>query len=106
MCLFPLKRFKISFLNKVTLSLYPRKALAEDAGISPEGNGFTGITFAQNVGSSAQVTALIQRAVEAWSNLDNRYSVAVSQVVLQTQMGICKRLPAIQKHPQNDLASY
>jgi uncharacterized glyoxalase superfamily protein PhnB len=45
------------------LALYSKVALAEDAGISPEGQGFSGITFAQNVASSEEVTELLQRAV-------------------------------------------
>ena len=45
------------------LALYSKVALAEDAGISPEGQGFLGITFAQNVASSEEVTELLQRAV-------------------------------------------
>jgi hypothetical protein len=49
--------------------LYSKVALAEDAGIHPDGQGFSGITFAQNVGSSAEVTELLQRAVSAGGTL-------------------------------------
>jgi catechol 2,3-dioxygenase-like lactoylglutathione lyase family enzyme len=52
-------------LDGPRLALYSKVALAEDAGISPEGQGFSGITFAQNVGSSVEVAELLQRAVNA-----------------------------------------
>jgi len=45
--------------------LYSKVALAEDVGISSEGQGFSGITFAQNVGSSVEVTEFLQRDVNA-----------------------------------------
>jgi len=52
-------------LDGSRLALYSKVALAEDVGISSEGQGFSGITFAQNVGSSVEVTELLQRAVNA-----------------------------------------
>ena len=56
-------------LDGPRLALYSKVALAEDAGISPDGMGFSGITLAQNVGSSAEVTDLLQRAVNAGGTL-------------------------------------
>ena len=56
-------------LDGPRLALYSKVALAEDAGIPPDGHGFSGITFAQNVGSSIEVTELIQRAVNAGGTL-------------------------------------
>lgn len=56
-------------LDGSRLALYSKVALAEDAGISPEGQGFSGITFAQNVGSSVEVAELLQRAVSAGGTL-------------------------------------
>jgi len=56
-------------LDGLRLALYSKVALAEDAGIPPDGQGFSGITFAQNVGSSIEVTELIQRAVNAGGTL-------------------------------------
>ncbi len=51
------------------LALYPRDLLAEDAGVPPAGTGFTGITLAQNLDSSSEVTAALARAVEAGGTL-------------------------------------
>ena len=41
------------------LSIYPREKLAEDALISPAGNGFSGITLAYNAQSEAEVDEII-----------------------------------------------
>lgn len=43
----------------VVLSIYPREKLAEDARVSPEGNGFSGITLAYNAQSEAEVDEII-----------------------------------------------
>ena len=43
----------------VVLSIYPRELLAEDALISPEGNGFAGFTLAYNAQSEAEVDEII-----------------------------------------------
>ena len=43
----------------VVLSIYPRELLAEDALISPEGNGFGGFTLAYNAQSEAEVDEII-----------------------------------------------
>ena len=43
----------------VALSIYPRELLAEDALISPEGNGFAGFTLAYNAQSEAEVDEII-----------------------------------------------
>ena len=56
-------------LDGPQLALFPRAALAEDAGVSPEGEGFSGIALAQNVSSSKAVTELLQRAVKAGGTL-------------------------------------
>lgn len=49
----------------MVLALYPRQLLAEDAKVSSEGMGFRGITMAHNVGSKAEVDALLQEAAAA-----------------------------------------
>lgn len=56
-------------LDGLQLALFSKVELAEDVGVSPEGSGFPGITLAQNVGSSEEVTELLQRAVRAGGNL-------------------------------------
>jgi hypothetical protein len=43
----------------VVLAIYPREKLAEDALISPEGSGFSGITLAYNTRSEAEVDGII-----------------------------------------------
>ena len=43
----------------VVLGLYPREKLAEDAMVSPEGNGFSGVTLAYNAQGEAEVDAII-----------------------------------------------
>ncbi len=50
------------------LALYPRKLLAEDAGVDDPG-GFGGITIAHNVETPAQVDALLAAAVAAGGRL-------------------------------------
>jgi hypothetical protein len=50
-------------------ALYPREKLAEDIGISPEGNGFQGITLAHNVESPEAVDLMLERAVTAGAEL-------------------------------------
>ncbi|MEO1033740.1 MAG: VOC family protein [Bacteroidota bacterium] len=52
----------ISFfaLNGIYLSLYPRKALAEDATIDSKGHGFKGFTIAYNARSENEVDQLIE----------------------------------------------
>lgn len=43
----------------VVLGLYPREKLAEDAKVSPEGIGFSGVTLAYNARSEAEVDKII-----------------------------------------------
>ena len=43
----------------VVLGIYPREKLAEDALVSPEGNGFSGITLAYNAQSESGVDQII-----------------------------------------------
>src|ERR1043165_2232064 len=43
----------------IVLSIYPREKLAEDALISPTGQGFSGITLAYNTQSEAEVDEII-----------------------------------------------
>ena len=43
----------------IVISIFPREKLAEDALISPEGSGFSGITLAYNAQSEAEVDEII-----------------------------------------------
>ena len=56
-------------LNGTWLGLYGREALAQDAGVSPQGSGFAGITIAHNVASEAAVDELMEQAVSAGAKL-------------------------------------
>ncbi|WP_258176261.1 VOC family protein [Halomonas ventosae] len=51
-------------LNGLILSLYPRAALARDAGVLDAG-GFAGITLAHNVRSEPEVDAVLSEAARA-----------------------------------------
>jgi catechol 2,3-dioxygenase-like lactoylglutathione lyase family enzyme len=44
----------------VALAIYPREKLAEDALVSPEGSGFSGITLAYNARSESEVDEIIR----------------------------------------------
>lgn len=44
----------------VVFAIYPREKLAEDALVSPEGSGFSGITLAYNTQSEAEVDEFIR----------------------------------------------
>lgn len=52
-------------LNGTWLGLYSRDALAEDATVAPEGNGFEGFTLSHNVASEAEVDAVMKQAIAA-----------------------------------------
>jgi catechol 2,3-dioxygenase-like lactoylglutathione lyase family enzyme len=51
-------------MRGVVLALFSREALAEDAGVSPEGSGFRATSLAFNVSSEAEVAAALNE-VEA-----------------------------------------
>ena len=58
------------FKNRGTwLSLYPRDALADDAGVPTEGSGFSGVTLAHNVRTRGEVDRLLDVAVDAGATL-------------------------------------
>ena len=48
-----------------SLALYPREAAAQDAGVSPEGSGFRGVSFHHIVDSNEAVDGVIADAVKA-----------------------------------------
>lgn len=52
-------------LEGAWLSLYPRRLLADDAGVPDDGGGFSGITLAHNVASKEAVAGVFERALAA-----------------------------------------
>lgn len=66
---FPLKDAtpEVAFfsLNGSWLGLYGREPLAVDAGVSPEGGGFSGVALAHNVATEAEVESVLALAVRA-----------------------------------------
>ena len=61
----------VAFFNggSVGFALFPRAALAEDAGVAAAGSGFPGFTLAHNVTSEAAVDRLLAEAVAAGGRL-------------------------------------
>lgn len=62
---------KVAFftLNGTWLGLYGREALAEDATVSSEGNGFNSFALAYNVASEAEVDEALAEALAAGATL-------------------------------------
>lgn len=56
-------------LNGSWLGLYSRTALAEDATVPPEGNGFEGFTLSHNVSSEEEVEQVMSQALAAGATL-------------------------------------
>jgi hypothetical protein len=56
-------------LNGTWLALYGRAALAADAQVPAQGEGFEGFTLAHNVPSEAEVDAVVAQAVAAGATL-------------------------------------
>ncbi|MDO6516803.1 VOC family protein [Zobellia uliginosa] len=52
-------------LKGTWLGLTEREHLAKDAGISPEGSGFSGMTLAHNVSSEEEVISVLNEAIHA-----------------------------------------
>ncbi|OIB56321.1 VOC family protein [Natrialba sp. SSL1] len=52
-------------LEGTWLAIYPRDRLAEDATVSDDGNGFSGVTLAHNVSSKTDVDTILERAEDA-----------------------------------------
>lgn len=55
--------------GSVAFALFQRAALAEDANVAPQGNGFPGFTLAHNVESEEAVVNTIAEAVAAGATL-------------------------------------
>jgi catechol 2,3-dioxygenase-like lactoylglutathione lyase family enzyme len=56
-------------LNGTWLGLYGREALAEDAMVSPQGEGFESFALAHNVNSDKEVDEVVVQAVGAGATL-------------------------------------
>jgi catechol 2,3-dioxygenase-like lactoylglutathione lyase family enzyme len=56
-------------LSGLVLALYPRRALAEDATVPAEGEGFRGVTLAHNVREKVQVAEVLRRAEKAGAKI-------------------------------------
>ena len=52
-------------LGGMRLALYPRAALAEDANVTAEGSGFSGVTLAHTVRSKTEVAPILAQAEAA-----------------------------------------
>ncbi|MFO7808175.1 VOC family protein [Guyparkeria sp.] len=52
-------------LNGLILALYPREALANDAGVAAEGSGFAGLALAHNVRRRDEVDVVLAEAKRA-----------------------------------------
>lgn len=55
--------------DRLTLALFLREALAEDAGVSSDGQGFRGVALAHNVATEAEVDEVIAHAVACGATL-------------------------------------
>jgi catechol 2,3-dioxygenase-like lactoylglutathione lyase family enzyme len=53
----------------IALALFPRHDLAKDANVSPDGDGFRGMTLAYNTRSHAEVDAVLEDAQAAGARL-------------------------------------
>lgn len=56
-------------LNGTWLGLSERDALAKDAGVSPEGNGYSGFNLVHNVKTEEDVVVLLDQAIAAGATL-------------------------------------
>jgi len=48
-------------LGGIVLALHPRKALAEDVGVDPQGSGFSGLTLSYNAHSENEVNEVMSK---------------------------------------------
>ena len=87
------------------LALYPREALAADAGVPTEGSGFSGVTLAHNVPTRDEVDALLDVAVAAGGTLVKPAQDAfwaATPGTLPTLRATCGKLPGIPTSRSSD----
>ena len=65
----PHEQLAVFDLGGPLMALFPRDLLAEDAGVAPEGQGFSGVTLACNQPDAAAVDRVIADAVAAGARL-------------------------------------
>lgn len=67
----PASQAEIAFFNAggLVFALFKNSALADDAGVSADGSGFTGFTLAHNVASKETVAEVLKEAVAAGGTL-------------------------------------
>jgi catechol 2,3-dioxygenase-like lactoylglutathione lyase family enzyme len=53
----------------MALALFPRQELAKDANVTPQGDGFRGISLAYNARNRAEVTSVLEEAEAAGAKL-------------------------------------
>lgn len=63
-------------LQGIKLALYPRTLLAEDATVSAEGSGFSGVTISHNLPTREGVDALLAQAEQAGGRIVKQPTVA------------------------------
>lgn len=56
-------------MNGTVLALFPRKSLAEDAQVKNDGEGFDGVTLAQNVPKKEMVAEILKQAEAAGATI-------------------------------------
>ncbi len=64
-----LKSVRFYQCGSIALSLYPRSALAADAGVADDGHGFSGITLAHNGRSKTDVDQIMKEAAAAGATI-------------------------------------
>jgi uncharacterized protein len=62
--------------GSIALSLFPRSELAKDAGVSAEGDGFSGFAIAYNTRSKEEVDAVLAEAESAGGEIVKRAQTA------------------------------